>query len=419
MRTPDEISAVMSLHKQGWGAKRIARELGMSSNTVRRYVAQGGWKGYRKPRRKKLLEGQEELVKELFAQHHGNAEVVRQELKSQHGVMVSLRTVERVVAPQRQALKAQARATVRFETAPGKQLQIDFGEKRVRIGGDVVTVHVFVATLGYSRRNFVMAFEHERQSAWFTGLEGAFWHFGGVPEEVLVDNPRTLVNHHDMETREVVFNERFHAFCRYWGVRARACALSRARTKGKDENGVGYVKKNALAGREFATWSALEGHLQHWMREVADVRVHGTTGEQPLARFEKTEAKALRPMEQRAPFLQVRELGRKVQSDACVEVDTNRYSVPWRWIGEEMRVVVADGEVRIYHGKEELAVHPQQEGRRQSRVDKAHLAGIVGAGSKHDDQGKQAKSIEPVAPPAVPELLRPLEEYEAALGGGW
>ena len=93
-------------------------------------------------------------------------------------------------------------------------------------------MHLFVATLGYSRRTYAKAFANERQSAWFAGLEGAFLHFGGVPDEVLVDNPKPLVARHDPVTREVEFNDRFLAFAAHWGFRPRACAPYRARTKG-------------------------------------------------------------------------------------------------------------------------------------------------------------------------------------------
>ena len=103
-------------------------------------------------------------------------------------------------------------------------------------------------------------------------LEGAFRHFGGVTEEVLFDNDRGLVEHHDRATREVEFNTRLHSFAEHWRFRPRACAPYRARTKGKDERGVGYVKRNAIAGRRFATWSAMEAHLEAWTREIADVR---------------------------------------------------------------------------------------------------------------------------------------------------
>lgn len=96
---------------------------------------------------------------------------------------------------------------------------------------------------------------------------------------------------------------------------------------------MGYVKRNAIAGHRFASWAAMEAHLARWTREVADVRIHGTTGEAPLERFTRDEAAALRPLSGRPPFRQIRELTRVVQADGCVELDTNRYSVPWRLIG--------------------------------------------------------------------------------------
>jgi transposase len=414
MREPEEVAAMLALHAKGWGARRIAVELGVSRNTVKRYLAAGGWVAYRSPERAARLAQLEAWLKERFRRHRGNAEVIRQELVAEQGIAVSLRTVERAVAPWRRELAAEARATVRFETAPGEQLQIDFGEKRVVIGGEAVVVHLFVATLGYSRRNFVMAFDNERQGSWLRGIEAAFAHFDGLPARLLLDNARALVEHHDAATREVRYNERFHAFCRYWGVRPQACAPYRARTKGKDENGVGYAKGNALAGREFASWEALHAHLAWWLREVADVRIHGTTGEAPIARFRAAEAAALKPLAGKPPFVQDRELSRRVHSDACVEVDTNRYSVPWQWIGHPVRVLVAGQQVRIYHREQELAVHAQSAGRRQRSIQPADLEGIVGAWPERREPPAPAAA----APPAS-ELLRPLGDYEAVVGGGW
>ncbi len=413
MRTPDEVTAILRLWSLGWGAKRIAKELKVSRNTVKRYIESGGWSAYRKPRRAKALDGYEAWLAERMRRHRGNADVVRQDLARELGVVVSLRTVERAVAALRQDLRAQARATVRFETPPGRQLQIDFGETRVEIGGEPVRVYLFVATLGWSRRCYVQAFRHERQSAWFDGIEGAFAHFGGMPREVLLDNARALVDHHDAATREVRFNERLLAFARYWGFTPRACAPYRARTKGKDERGVAYVKHNAVAGHAFASWAALEAHLAWWMREIADVREHGTTGEAPIARFDREEAAALRPLEGRPPFRQVRDLIRRVSSDCCVEVDTNAYSVPWRLIGETVRVVVAGGRVAIEHGGTQVAVHPESAGRRQRLVETAHFAGLSPA-----TPVRPTEAPPPDSPPAA-ELLRPLREYEQAIGGGW
>lgn len=411
MLMPDEVSVMVRLHERGWGTKRIAAELGCSRTTVKRYIEADGWVAYRKPRRPKALDGLEGWLAERFRRHRGNADVVRQDLARERGIMVSLRTIERAVAPLRQALRAEARACVRFETPPGQQLQIDFGEMRVSIGEEAVRVYLFVATLGYSRRVFVRAFRHERQSAWFDGLEGAFRHFGGVPREVLLDNARALVDHHDAATREVRFNERLHTFARYWGVRPRACAPYRARTKGKDERGVGYVKHNAIAGHSFASWPALEAHLLWWMREIADVRDHGTTGEAPRLRFERDEAAALTPIDGRPPFRQVRELVRRVQADCAVELDGNSYSVPWRLIGESVQVVVADGRVRIHHAGQEVAAHAETTGRRQRIVDAAHFHGVAGA-------ARPVAAAEPSGA-TTPALLRPLAEYERVAGGGW
>jgi transposase len=211
--------------------------------------------------------------------------VVRQELLAEKGIGLSLRTIEREVAALRRELASEARATMRFETPPGHQLQIDFGERRILIGGVATKVFLFVATLGFSRRMHVRAFRNERQESWLEGLESTFRHFGGVTTEVLFDNDRGLVSRHDVETRDVTFNAKFLAFARHWGFRPRACAPYRARTKGKDERGVGYVKRNAVAGRSFESFAAREAHLDGWVREVADVRIHGTTGEAPAERL--------------------------------------------------------------------------------------------------------------------------------------
>ena len=414
MRTPDEVAAMQRLHELGWGTRRIAAEIGCNRETVQRYLAAGGWTPCRVPTRPGQLTGHSTWLDERLRRHRGNADVVRQELASELGITVSLRTVERAVSHLRRELAAEALATVRFETPPGRQLQIDFGQRRIAIEGERDKVFLFVATLGYSRRIYAAAFRHERQSAWLEGIEGAFRHFGGLPGEVLLDNARALVKHHDAVTREVEFTDRLHAFTRYWDVRPVACAPYRARTKGKDERGVGYVKHNAIAGRSFASWGALEAHLAWWMREVADTRVHGTTGEAPMARFARAEATALRSLNGRPPFRQLRELTRRVQNDACVDIDTNHYSVPWRLIGTEVTVQVGGGQIRIHHAGTEVACHNVRLGRRERAVDRTHLHGIVPC---RPDAANDAAAV-PAMPPGI-ELLRPLAEYEQVTGGGW
>lgn len=408
MLPPDEVSAMVRLHELGWGAKRLAKEFGCARNTVRRYLRAGGVVHFAKPKRKTAFDGLDDWLRERFFRHGGNADVIRQELASEHGIIIGLRSVELRVQPWRRELRAHKKATVRFETRPGQQLQIDFGDTKVWIDDERVRVHLFVATLGYSRRMHIRPSLRERQTDWFEGMEGAFLRFGGVPSEVLLDNARALVEHHDASTREVRFNTRFHAFARYWGFNPRACAPYRARTKGKDERGVGYVKRNAIAGRRFASWGEFVAHLDQWNREIADVRIHGTTGELPIVRF-ADEASALRPLGGRAPFGQLRDLVRKVGSDCAIDLDTNSYSVPWRLVGETVQVVVLGGRVIVRHAGNVVADHPQCDGRRQRIMDKAHLLGLVGTSA--------ARSLPNCDPP--PALLRPLAEYEAVAGGAW
>jgi transposase len=401
MKTSDDVAAMLRLHALGWGVRRIARELGVSPNTVRRHLRAGAWSAYRTPDRPGRLDAHAAWLRERFLRHRGNAVVVHEELGRELGVRVSLRTVERACARHRDALRAEAAATVRFETPPGHQLQVDFGQRRVEIAGEHVPAHVCVMTLGYSRRIFAVAYACERQAQWLQGLEAAFGHFGGIPAELLVDNAKALVSHHDPKTREVTFNETFRRFCAHWGVRPRACAPYRARTKGKDERAVQYVGRNAIAGRSFRSWDDFNAHLVRWSREVADVRVHGTTGERPIDRFEHAERSALKPLSA-GGFLRVRELFRRVHADGCVEIDTNHYSVPWRLIRKRVVVRILDGKTVVLRDGEVVARHEARPPSRARIIDPAHLEGLV-------------RREEPA--PSSGELARPLAAYEELAGG--
>jgi len=329
----------------------------VARNTVRRYIRslhiESG--SHIRPRRRKL---NEDLVREaerlLKGDAAGNAVVVHR-LLAQRNVASSLRTVQRAVARTRQAERAAQVASVRFETPPGEQLQIDFGEKRVVIGGRETCVHFFVGVLGYSRRIFVRAFLSERHDDWREGVAACFHHFGGVPQTLLIDNPKAMVLHHDPVSRHVTLHPGFAAFCKDWEIAVRACAPYRARTKGKTESGVKFVKGNALAGLSFVSMAALDAHLQSWM-ELADARIHGTTHEQPAARF-AIERHALRPLPARPAPVRERRLRRRVANDSLVNVDTIRYSVPHRLVRDWVEVAVVADEVKIYFGSECVATH--------------------------------------------------------------
>jgi transposase len=416
IRNANDVTEIFCLHRQGLGTKKIAGALSISRNTVRKYLRQGEWKPCRTTPKAGKLTNLSDWLRERFRRHNGNADVVRQELEKEYGIRVSLRTVERAVKPWRQEIKVEREATMRYETAPGRQMQIDFGEKKVQIGGEWVKVHIFTATLGYSRRQYVQAFRSETQSSWFEGIEGAFRHFGGVPKELLVDNPKALVTHNNKATGELLLNEKFKALASYWGFQIRACAPYRARTKGKVERYVGYGKNNGLAGRIFESWEALLSHITTWLREVSDPHVVSTTGESPLQRFERDEKAELRPLLNRAAFHQIRECVRKVSRDATVELDTNQYSVPWNYIGEQVLVQVEGGEVivRSLRDGKELGRHAENKGRRQRIVRSEHLEGIVRVSGM---TGAKETDIVSVIETSVKEgeLTRSLSCYEEAV----
>ena len=364
------------LREWGWGAKRIAREVGVARNTVRRYFRQGeAAEAQFRPEARCLPT---EVVKRAVALWDGSAEgnaVVVQQLLSVEGIEASVRTVQRALEGRRRQVRAAEVATVRFETAPGRQMQVDFGEKQVRIGGQVVRVYLLVAVLSYSRRIYVKAFLNQRGDDWREGIAAAFMHFGGVPLDVLSDNAKPLVLENDRKAGTVRFHPAYKEFCRDWDVQPRACGPYRARTKGKSESGVKFVKRNALAGRDFDAFASLETHLNGWMLE-ADQRIHGTTHEKPCERFERDEKAALRPLPLRPLPRRHQRLPRRVANDALVDVDTVRYSVPHRLVRERVEVQLGDEQVHIFHGSTLVASHRRSAEPHSRIVDPAHWEGL-------------------------------------------
>jgi transposase len=410
MLESEVVDRIRELSGQGLGSKRIARQLGVSRNTVRRYLA-GATVGFQqRPGARRLDDHTLREVHHLFGTvAEGNAVVIQQELASR-GFHVELRTLQRAVVARRQEEQAEVLATVRFETVPGQQMQIDFGEKTVRIAGQPVKVYLMTAVLGYSRRLYCQAFLAQRQDDWLEGLDGAFRHFGGLTEQILCDNASPLVTSHDRQSGEVVWNPGFEAFCRDRGLTAKACRPRRARTKGKIERGVGYVKHNALAGRSFASFENLQRHLSRWMVEVADQRIHGTTKERPAVCFERDERVALRPLPTRPFPVRTRRLKRRVSADCFVDIDTIRYSVPYRHVRETVEAVIKEKEVEIWLRGICIAKHERCHEPRALVRNPAHFEGLF-----RRVVGAQATAP---SPPAADPSCRPLSIYAELVEGG-
>ena len=410
MLKPAVVDLIRELSGQGLGRKRIARQLGISRNSVRRYLA-GATVGFQqRPAARCLDHDTQQHVRRLFETvAEGNTVVVQQELAEQ-GICVDIRTLQRAVAPLRQEARARALATVRFETTPGQQMQIDFGEKVVDIAGSPVRVQLMTVVLGYSRRLFCRAFLAQRQDDWLEGIEAACRHFGGIPQQILCDNASPLVISHDVKTGVVVWNPGFEAFCKDRGITPRACRPRRARTKGKIERGVGYVKHNALAGRLFATFDALQKHLTRWIVEVADKRIHGTTNEQPCVRFERAERQALRPLPVRPLTVRSRRLTRRVSADCFVDIDTIRYSVPHWHVRETVEVVVGLEQVEVWLRGTSVARHPRCFEPNSWVRDLAHFHGLYRS-------EPPPIALRLVVPPPDP-VVRRLSIYTAIVEGG-
>ena len=401
------VLAIRALADCGVGSKAIARAVGVARNTVRRYLRQSiDTEGQSRPAGRRLTD---ERCREARALYDGAASgnaVVVQRLLVARGLTVSVRTIERAVSDLRREHRVAQLATVRVETAPGDQLQIDFGQKKVPIAGTEVRIFLLVAVLSYSRRLFVKAFLNERQDDWREGIAAAFVHFGGVPRTVLGDNARALVLGRERGTGTVLFHPTYLAFCRDWDVQPRACAPYRARTKGKTEAGVKFVKRNGLAGQAFASFAALESHLAAWM-VVADQREHGTTHEAPRLRFDRDERHTLRPFPMRALPRREQRLRRRVAHDAFVDVDTVRYSVPYRLVRDHVDVVVEEQIVRILHGATVIATHTRSREPFARIIDPAHFAGLWRPATPAD---RPAESLAG--------LGRDLAAYAAVVDGG-
>lgn len=393
-----DVRGIFALRARGWGTKAIARELGVVPNTVRFWIRRGEDAPRPVMGRPRALDDWLPWVKERFMAGVRNGDVLRQEL-AEKGIQVSLRTVERATSGLRRDVFCLERATLRFETEPGQQLQVDFGECWLEVEGERVKVFVFVGTLGYSRRTYARIFPGLCQAHWLEGLEGCLRHFGGAPKEFLVDNARALVLR--WKGDEPVFHPEFQAFCDHYGIRPRACRPYRARTKGKVESGVKYVKQNALGRRSFESWEALEAHLIRWMREVSDERIHGTTHERPKERF-KIEQKALTSLSGSAPYRVVRRMDRRVSLDARVQLDTNRYSVPWELAGQRIDLEIEGEQLIVTWRGKPVARHRLHPGRHQEVVDPAHLEGLV----QRTFSQKEAEGV-----------VRSLEAYAKAAGG--
>jgi len=290
MLTQEQAVEIKVLARRGVGIREIARQVGCSRNTVKRYLHDANAVRYRarQPRATKL-----DLFKDFVLQRIEAARpqwipaaVLHRELH-ERGYGGGLTQLKMWLAPYKQR---DPEAVVRFETPPGQQMQADF--THVRRGRDPLLA--FVATLGYSRASYVRFTSDETAATLCDCLREALTYFGGVPAHVLLDNAGTIVVERDAYgDGQHRWHRLIRALAEEYGFSIRLCRPYRARTKGKVERFNGYLKGSFLVPLAATLKQsclkldadAANAHVGRWMTEVANCRVHGTTGERPDRRL--------------------------------------------------------------------------------------------------------------------------------------
>ncbi len=345
---------VVTRYRAGWSARKLAKDLMISRNTVRTILRKHHRKreeeGHdplsKKPRapRPSKLDDHEPKIKALLEEYPDiTAARIFEELKADKytGGMSILRTKVRKLRP-----KPTVEPTVRFETDPGKQGQMDWSPYTLKLRcGQQLKVLCFSYILGFSRRHFIDFVERRDFYTLFRRHQAAFEYFGGAPEHCLYDSEKTVVLR--WEANQPIYNPSFLQFITHYECRPVACQRGRAQTKGKVERPFQYVEGNLLNGRTFVNLDDLKKTARWWMTNVSDPHTHDTTGQPPLERFLAEEASALQPLPLH-PY-DTSEVGFRVCSmDGFIDWATNRYSVPYEHVGEILTVKASEDEVVIY-----------------------------------------------------------------------
>ena len=386
-------AAIIGLWQRGWSQRRIARETGLSRDTVSRYVrlASSGWRpgepisGVRNnpnqaistagsvardgpatdsnpaistpgSGRRSLCDPYREVIEAKLAAGL-SAQRIWQDLGAD-GFEGGYQSVKRFCRRLRSANPLPFR---RMECEPGAEAQVDFGT-----GAPVITsegkrrrTHVFRIVLSHSRKAYSEVTYRQTTDEFIRCIENAFHRFGGVPQTLVIDNLKAAVTKADWYDPEL--NPKIQSFCEHYGTVMLPTKPRMPRHKGKVERNVGYVQSNALKGRTFASLADQNRHLLEWETQTADTRIHGTTRKQVRRAFEDVEQGALLPLPiERFGFFH--ESKRKVNRDGHVEVDKAYYSVPPEYLGHSVWVRWDSRVVRVFnHRFEQIAMHVKHE----------------------------------------------------------
>ena len=401
---------IRDMYRRGMTVSDIARTTGHDRKTIRAIVngPVSPPPQKRKPRAKKLdpfVPYLERRIEEGVL----NCNKLWDEMRKQ-GYQGGKSLIKSFVQPYREARRQEA--TMRFETLPGEQAQVDWGHFGfIEHYGRRRRLYAFVMTLGWSRASY-LEFTVSADAAWWLRCHvHAFRYVGGVPQVVLHDNLKTAVLERDADGT-IHWNPRYLDFADYYGFALRACQPYRAQTKGKVESGIRYVRGNFWPGLRFVDLSDLNHQAREWLDGTANVRVHGTTGEVPFCRLPLEQ---LQSMDSKPDYDTSLVVFRRATKDCFVSYDGNYYSVPWEYARktvelketEESQLIVLNAE------DDEIARHRVVDGHNQRVVVAAHYENI----RRSSRPARRSTAIQvPLAedglPPAPEVEVRPLCWYD-------
>ncbi len=294
------------------------------------------------------LDGFKDIIETKVEKYACSAMSIYLLLKDKYGYPGGYSSVARYVSNFKQEQKV--KVTIRFETTPGYQAQVDWKEKLELVDSSNATyiINIFLITLGYSRMKFVKLTFDRTQTTLFECLTSAFEFFGGVTDEILFDNMKTVVDHAKSDFSNVVINEKFAQFAKDTGFTIRACRAFRPETKGKVEILAKIMNRLKAYNGEFSDQYDLIKIVDDMNISLNNEIVQGIN-QKPIDRFKK-EKNTLTPVniEILKPYF-IRQKEYKVSKESMITYKGKKYSVPTAYIGKYVTVTEGDSTIYIYY----------------------------------------------------------------------